>query len=144
MRRLSLGKIRLQLRTKLSLLPCVRTNSNPRMLLQARQGKEVSSEDVQARDPETCFKKLHLMSQHNQERFDLAVKHLLEHENFSADLSLLCVAKEERSQDLNRTVEATPQSHENLNNEHRGRDVHSLDPLKQRHVALTTKDPSDL
>lgn len=67
-------------------------------------------------------------SQQNQERFDMAVKHLLEHENFSAD-SLLFVAKEERSQDLNRTVKAAPQSNENRNNEHRGRHINSLDPL---------------
>ncbi|KAJ7369973.1 Leucine-rich repeat and IQ domain-containing protein 1 [Desmophyllum pertusum] len=103
--------------------------------LQARQGKEVS-EDTQARYPERVLKRLHLMSQQNQERFDMAVKHLLEHENFSAD-SLLFVAKEERSQDLNRTVKAAPQSNENRNNEHRGRHINSLDPLKQRHAAAT-------
>ncbi|XP_078345883.1 leucine-rich repeat- and IQ domain-containing protein 1-like isoform X2 [Oculina patagonica] len=102
--------------------------------LQARQDKEVS-EDTQAIDPDRVVKRLCLVSRHNRERFELAVKHLLEHEDFSPD-SRPCVVKEEKTQDLDKTAHKTTESHENVTTEQR-RDIHSLDPLKQRHVAAT-------
>ncbi|XP_020620609.1 leucine-rich repeat and IQ domain-containing protein 1-like isoform X3 [Orbicella faveolata] len=102
--------------------------------LSARHEKEVSSVETQGRDPERVLTRLSLLSQHNQERFQLAVKHLLEHENFSPD-SLHHVVKEERSRDVNTTEQKTTESRVNQDIEQRRRD--SLDPLKERHVAAT-------
>ena len=70
--------------------------------------------------------KYYHQSQHNQERFQLAVKHLLEHENFSPD-RLHRVVKDERPPDLHTTVQKTTESRVNQDIEQRKRD--SLDPM---------------
>ena len=69
-------------------------------------------------------------NQHNKERFELAVKHLLEHENFSPD-SVHCIVKEKRTEDLNTlSVKQTPQLQPpSATNEKEGKKSLSLDPL---------------
>jgi len=105
--------------------------------LRARHEKEVSSsDDTQGRDPERVLTRLNLMSQHSQEHFELAVKHLLEHENFNPD-SLHRVVNEGRPQNLNTNEQTKSESSVNQNIAQRRKDGHSLDPVEERHVAAT-------
>lgn len=73
-------------------------------------------------------------SQHNQERFELAVRHLLEHENFSSE-NASCIVKEEKTLDGDRNREGKAQLHHpqlhqpRARNEKEGKTKQSIDLL---------------
>ena len=73
-------------------------------------------------------------SQHSQERFELAVKHLLEHENFSSE-NASCIVREEKTLDGDRSREEKaqlhhPQMHQpRARNEKEGKTKQSIDLL---------------
>ena len=73
-------------------------------------------------------------SQHSQERFELAVKHLLEHENFSSENSS-CIVREEKTLDGDRSREEKAQLHHpqmqqpRARNEKEGKTKQSIDLL---------------
>ena len=73
-------------------------------------------------------------SKHSQERFELAVKHLLEHENFSSE-NASCIVKEEKTLDGDRSREEKaqlhhPQMHQpRARNEKEGKTKQSIDLL---------------
>nr|XP_058949966.1 leucine-rich repeat and IQ domain-containing protein 1-like [Pocillopora verrucosa] len=109
--------------------------------LKAKQEKELG-EITDARNPESVVRRLRLKSQHNQERFELAVRHLLEHENFSSE-NASCIVKEEKTLDGDRNREGKAQLHHpqlhqpSARNEKEGKTKQSIDLLAQQHVAAT-------
>ncbi|XP_068673772.1 leucine-rich repeat and IQ domain-containing protein 1-like isoform X1 [Montipora foliosa] len=88
--------------------------------------------DTEAYDPEHVSERLEFMSHHYKERFELAVRHLLEHENFAL-ASYQAEASKRRPQEF--SMEQPRKLQNNQNKERRSSKKQSIDSLKQRHDA---------
>ncbi|XP_015748541.1 PREDICTED: leucine-rich repeat and IQ domain-containing protein 1-like [Acropora digitifera] len=101
------------------------------LLKQATQ--EISS-DIQAYEPDQLSKRLQFMSQYHNERLELAVRHLREHETF-AEESYQSTASKKTPRDLD--ARQTVESQNNQNKEKYSCRKQPINSLKQRHYAAT-------
>ncbi|CAH3023297.1 unnamed protein product [Porites evermanni] len=105
--------------------------------LESRHKKETSFEDNHATDPLLVSKRLALKRQHNRERLELAVRHLLEHENFNPDHFPPLVKEKILEREESKEVTQNREAPKVMDKEDKAGDKLSGDPQKRRNVAAT-------
>ncbi|XP_074605943.1 leucine-rich repeat- and IQ domain-containing protein 1-like isoform X2 [Acropora palmata] len=112
---------------------CQRQLRSQKDLLLKQATQEISS-DIQAYEPDQRSKRLQFMSQYHNERLELAVRHLREHETF-AEESYQSTASKKTPRDLD--ARQTVESQNNQNKEKYSCRKQPINSLKQRHYAAT-------